>query len=83
MAHGLVSRRRLHGIYGDSTIPEVSIRVDDHPDALNELKRIYEVSLGDFSIFKQFIPTAENPAGITDRSKLEEARAAFARRQNT
>jgi uncharacterized Ntn-hydrolase superfamily protein len=63
-------------VFNGEVYPDVSIRVDDHPDALNELRRVYDVSLGDFAIFKTFMPTDANPAGITDRSKLEAARQA-------
>lgn len=68
--------------YTTEIYPDLSIRVDDHPDAPNELARVYAESQRDFAIFKQFIPTAENPAGITDREKLAAAREAWARRHD-
>lgn len=66
--------------YTSEVYPDLNIRVDDHPDAPSELARVYAESQRDFAIFKQFIPTAENPAGITDRPKLAAAREAWARR---
>lgn len=63
--------------YTTEVYPDLSIRVDDHPDAPNELARVYAESQRDFAIFKQFIPTADNPAGITDREKLAAARKAW------
>ena len=65
--------------YNGEVYPDVSIRVDDHPDALNELRRVYDVSQQDFAIFKTFMPTRANPAGVTDRTKLEAARQAAAK----
>lgn len=65
-------------IHSTETYPELSIRVDDHADPINELQRIYTKAQRDFVVFRQFIPTAENPAGITDRAALEEARKAWA-----
>lgn len=61
-------------VFNGEVYPDVSIRVDDHPDALNELRRVYDVSCGDFAVFKTFMSTRANPGGITDRAKLEAAR---------
>ena len=67
--------------YSSEVYPDLSLRVDDHPDAPNELARIYAESQREYALFRQFIPTAENPAGVTDRNRLEEARRAWAARQ--
>ncbi|MDP6346148.1 MAG: DUF1028 domain-containing protein [Alphaproteobacteria bacterium] len=63
-------------VHGREVYPDLDIRVDDHPDAPNELARVYTVSQEDFAIYRDFLPTRANPAGITDRAKLEAARAA-------
>jgi uncharacterized Ntn-hydrolase superfamily protein len=63
-------------VQGAESYPDYDLRVDDHPEAPAELRRLYEVAQGDFAIYRQFLPTRANPAGITDREKLAAARAA-------
>lgn len=51
--------------------PLVDLRVDDHPDPLAELRRLYDVSLERFQAFVSCLPSLERPAGITDRAIIE------------
>ena len=62
-------------IYTGEVYPDWDIRVDDHPDAPNELARIYAVGQGDFAAFKDLVPTEVNPAGITDPVRVAAVRA--------
>jgi|RhiMetdeSRZDD1v2_1073273.scaffolds.fasta_scaffold391519_2 uncharacterized Ntn-hydrolase superfamily protein len=58
--------------------PHVDLRVDDAPDPVAELRRIYGVFVGQLQPFLDVLPTRSNPAGVTD---LEEIRAMARRRQ--
>ena len=51
--------------------PALSLRVDEHPDPLQELRRVYDIAQRDLFPLLRMLPTRDNPAGIFD---LEEAR---------
>ena len=51
--------------------PALDLRVDDHPDPLAELNRLYLKSLERFQPFVACLPTRSRPAGVTDRSTIE------------
>ena len=51
--------------------PFLDLRVDDHPDPLVELRRLYVTSLERFQPFVSCLPTRARPAGITDRASIE------------
>jgi uncharacterized Ntn-hydrolase superfamily protein len=51
--------------------PSLDLRVDDHPDPLAELNRLYLKSLERFQPFVACLPTRSRPAGVTDRSTIE------------
>jgi uncharacterized Ntn-hydrolase superfamily protein len=51
--------------------PALDLRVDDHPDPLTELKRLYVKSLERFQPFVACLPSRARPAGITDRATIE------------
>ena len=53
--------------------PALDLRVDDHPDPLAELRRLYERSFERFQPFVRCLPTRADPAGITDRALIEQA----------
>ena len=54
---------------------ELDLRVDDHPEPLAELRRLYLVSLEHWALFRRFLPTRDNPGGIWDRAEIERALA--------
>jgi uncharacterized Ntn-hydrolase superfamily protein len=54
----------------------LDLRVDDHADPLAELDRLEHVSRERWVHFRKFLPTRENPAGITDRATIESGIAA-------
>jgi uncharacterized Ntn-hydrolase superfamily protein len=58
-------------MYGDDEWPALDLRVDDHADPLFELGRLEQVSRERWVHFREFIPTRQNPAGITDRRIIE------------
>jgi len=49
----------------------LDLRVDDHADPLDELERLERVSRERWVHFRQFMPTRQNPAGITDRATID------------
>jgi uncharacterized Ntn-hydrolase superfamily protein len=49
----------------------LDLRVDDHADPLAELERLEQVSRERWVHFRKFLPTRQNPAGITDRATID------------
>ncbi|MFL6819745.1 MAG: DUF1028 domain-containing protein [Bradyrhizobium sp.] len=58
-------------IYADEEWSALDLRVDDHSDPLAELERLEAVSRETWVDFRRFIPTRQNPAGVTDRRTIE------------
>ena len=58
-------------IHGEEEWSTLDLRVDDHPDPLVELNRLYVKSLERFQPFLECLPSRARPAGITDRSTIE------------
>jgi len=54
----------------------LDLRVDDHADPLGELDRLERVSRERWVHFKKFLPTRQNPAGVTDRTVIDASIAA-------
>jgi uncharacterized Ntn-hydrolase superfamily protein len=63
-------------IHGTEAWSELDLRVDDHADPLAELERLENVSRAHWVTFRRFMPTRENPAGVTDRATIEAGIAA-------
>lgn len=53
--------------------PDLDIRADDHPDPIRELRRLYAVSQERFTAFRRFLPGADSPCGVFDRTVIEQA----------
>ncbi|MEP6942354.1 MAG: DUF1028 domain-containing protein [Betaproteobacteria bacterium] len=51
--------------------PFLDLRVDDHPDPLSELLRLYVKSLERYQPFVACLPSRARPAGLTDRAQIE------------
>jgi uncharacterized Ntn-hydrolase superfamily protein len=49
----------------------LDLRVDDHADPIHELARLECVSRQRWVHFRQFLPTRQNPAGVTDRAVID------------
>jgi uncharacterized Ntn-hydrolase superfamily protein len=58
-------------VYSTEEYPDLSLRVDDHPDPLAELERLEAVSRERYVHFRRFLPTRANPGGIFDRAVIE------------
>ena len=62
----------------------LDIRVDDHPEPIQELQRLYAKSLERYQPFTACLPSRRRPAGITDRAVIEaEIERFHARRAGT
>src|SRR5450631_1388101 len=58
-------------IYGEEEWSDLDLRVDDHADPLAELERLEQVSRERWVHFRKYLPTRDNPAGMTDRATIE------------
>ena len=58
-------------IYGDEEWSALDLRADDHTDPLGELERLEAVSRERWVPFRKFLPTRQNPAGVTDRETID------------
>ena len=58
-------------IHGTEEYPELSLRVDDHPDPLAELRRLEHKSRERFVHFVKFMPRRDAPSGVYDRAVIE------------
>jgi len=58
-------------IHTTEDYPALDIRVDDHAEPIQELRRLHEVSLERFQPFNACLPSRARPAGITDRAVIE------------
>jgi uncharacterized Ntn-hydrolase superfamily protein len=64
-------------IYSGQDYAALDLRVDDHPDPLVELRRLYDVSLERFQPFVSCLATRESPGGTLDRQLIEAAIVRF------
>src|SRR5437868_9847617 len=60
-------------IHGEEEWPDLDLRVDDHTDPLTELERLEAVSRERWVHFRPFLPTRQNPGGVTDRTIIDAA----------
>lgn len=58
-------------IHTTETYAFLDLRVDDHPEPIAELSRLYDKSLERYQPFVACLPSAAHPAGITDRAAIE------------
>lgn len=58
-------------IQGPEVYPRLDLRVDDHAEPLDELRRLYAVARERFIPFSAGMPRRERPYGILDRSITE------------
>ena len=59
-------------LHSTEEYPELSLRVDDHPEPLVELRRLYEKAHERFIPFMRCGPSRERPWGILDRQSIEQ-----------
>jgi uncharacterized Ntn-hydrolase superfamily protein len=58
-------------IYGTEDYPDLSLRVDEHPAPLAELRRIYDLWLLEFAAARKFMATRADPVGVYDDAVIE------------
>jgi len=58
-------------ICSSEAYPFLDLRVDDHPEPLTELLRLYVRSLERYQPFVACLPSRARPAGMTDRAQIE------------
>src|SRR5882724_884945 len=58
-------------IHGDEEWSALDLRVDDHTAPLSELERLERISRERWVHFRKYLPTRQNPAGITDRKTID------------
>jgi uncharacterized Ntn-hydrolase superfamily protein len=63
-------------IYGNDEWSALDLRVDDHADPLGELERLEAVSRQHWVHFRKYLPSRDDPAGVTDRETIEAGMAA-------
>ena len=51
--------------------PWLDLRADDHPDPLDELRRLYAVAQERFLLMSETLPTRANPQGTLDRRGID------------
>ena len=64
-------------IHTTEEYPFLDLRVDDHERPLDELRRLYRVSLERFQPFVSCLARHDDPVGITDRTEIEAQIARF------
>lgn len=58
-------------IHGKDEWSALDLRADDHTDPIGELERLERVSRERWVHFREFLPSRENPAGVTDRTIID------------
>lgn len=58
-------------VYGTEEYPDLSLRVDDHPGALAELRRIHGLWQIRFAAHRRYMATRADPVGVYDRAVIE------------
>lgn len=53
--------------------PDLDIRADDHADPIGELERLHRVGQERYATFRRFLPGADSPCGVFDRTVIEAA----------
>ena len=64
-------------VHGDEDHPALDLRVDDHAEPVQELHRLYDVSLQRFQPFMACLPGRHDTVGELDRSRIEAAIEGF------
>jgi len=58
-------------IQADEDWPLLDIRVDDHVEPVQELQRLYRISLERYQPFMACLAGRRDPVGVTDRAQIE------------
>jgi uncharacterized Ntn-hydrolase superfamily protein len=55
----------------DQDYSELDLRVDDHEDPIGEVSRLEAVSRQRWVYFRRYLPSRQDPVGVTDRARIE------------
>lgn len=69
-------------VWGTEVFPDIDIRVDDHPEPLAELRRLWRVAHQRYVPFQACGPSRANPGGVLDRAVLDKQCTAYAKDWN-
>ncbi|MBL8589940.1 MAG: DUF1028 domain-containing protein [Methylobacteriaceae bacterium] len=58
-------------IHDAEEYPLFDLRVDDHAEPIEELARLLGVANQRYIHYRKFMPSRDNPAGVTDRDEIE------------
>ncbi|HEY2559599.1 MAG TPA: DUF1028 domain-containing protein [Caldimonas sp.] len=64
-------------VHGDDEYPRLDIRVDDHAEPIDELRRLYARSLERFQPFVACLASRRDPVGLLQRGEIEARIEAF------
>jgi uncharacterized Ntn-hydrolase superfamily protein len=68
-------------LQGEEEYPRLSLRADDHPEPLAELRRLLAVAHERFIPFSRAFPDAERPYGICERNVIDDMIARYRARR--
>jgi uncharacterized Ntn-hydrolase superfamily protein len=69
-------------IWTEAPFPSFDLRVDDHAEPLNELRRLWRLAHQGYAPFQTALPSRSKPAGCTDREAVYRMCAAYAEAWN-
>jgi uncharacterized Ntn-hydrolase superfamily protein len=58
-------------VYGTEDYPDLSLRVDDHATPVDELRRLYDLWLGEFAAARRYMATRADPVGVYDAEIID------------
>lgn len=58
-------------VYGTEDYPDLSLRVDDHTTPVDELRRLYDLWLGEFAAARTYMATRADPVGVFDAEIID------------
>lgn len=70
-------------IWTEAPFPRFDLRVDDHPEPLKELRRLWRLAHQGYVPFQAALPSRSNPTGTTDRDAVYRMCDAYAAALNT
>jgi uncharacterized Ntn-hydrolase superfamily protein len=68
-------------LWGGEPYPILDLRIDDHPEPLAELRRLYALAQDRYVVIAQAMATRANPAGIFDTNERDRMIAAHRQKQ--
>jgi uncharacterized Ntn-hydrolase superfamily protein len=70
-------------VHGDDDYPRLDLRVDDHAEPVDELRRLYDKSFERFQPFVACLASRRDPVGLLHRDEIEARIEAFLQARTT